>query len=63
MMIIGSASQAYLTSVASGSDAISTPTPVVTSRPRNIQKNDWVRNAWASRASGRTPTWLGVAYP
>ena len=48
--------------VSIGSDATITPTAVVTSRPRNIQKNDWVRNAWASRASGRTPTWLGAAY-
>ena len=42
--------------------ATTAPTPVVSSRPRNIQKNAWVRNAWASRASGRTPTRLGVAY-
>src|SRR5664280_2755018 len=47
---------------ASDMPATTAPTPVVNSRPRNIQKNAWVRNACASRASGRTPTRPGVAY-
>src|SRR6266487_4038924 len=32
------------------------PTPVVTSRPRNIHRNAWVRKAVDSTAAGRTPS-------
>ena len=61
-MISGSARPARLVSCVSDMPATTAPMPVVSSSPRNIQKNAWVRNACASRASGRTPTWLGVAY-
>ena len=59
-MIRKIARPAMLEIVSIGSEDTMTPTAVVTRRPRNIQKKDWVRNACASRASGRTPSWLGA---
>ncbi len=37
-------------------------TPAVTSRPANIHRKAWLRNAAWSRASGLTPSWAGEAY-
>ena len=61
-MISGSTSPSRLASCVSDRPATTAPMAVVSSSPRNIQKNAWVRNACASRASGRTPTRLGDAY-
>src|SRR6188768_4183639 len=42
-------------------DRMTAATPAVSSNPANIQANAWVRNAWASRASGTTPSVAGEA--
>src|SRR6476620_7734674 len=42
-------------------DRTTAATPAVRSSPANIHAKAWVRNAWASRASGTTPSVAGEA--